>query len=121
MAVRGIRGAITVKENTASDILEATRVLLRQMMTDNHLKADDVASIFFSVTSDINAEFPAKAARDLGLNSIALLCMTEIDVPGSLKKCLRILIHANTVVPNVDIKHVYLEGAVALRPDLSRA
>ncbi len=121
MAVRGIRGAITVKQNAASEILEATKTLLQHMMRDNHLKSDDLVSIFFSVTSDINAEFPAKAARGLGLNSVALLCMTEMDVPGSLRKCLRILIHANTDIPIVDIKHVYLEGAVVLRPDLSRA
>ncbi len=121
MKVRGVRGAITVNENTSQEILSATKVLLKQMMDDNHLVPDDVASIFFSVTSDLNAEFPAKAARDLGLIHVALLCMTEIDIPGSLKSCLRILIHANTDTPASEIRHLYLGGATVLRPDLTRA
>ncbi len=119
MNVRGIRGAITVDANTSQDILSATRMLLRQMLDDNRLSPEDVASIFFSVTSDLNADFPAKAARDIGLTHVALLCMTEIDVPGSLRYCLRILIHANIDTPMKDICHVYLKGASVLRPDLS--
>jgi chorismate mutase len=115
--MRGIRGATTVRSNTSSDILSATRQLLEVMIRDNGLEAEGIASIFFSVTSDLDADFPAKSARELGLTNVALLCMTEIDVPGSLRLCIRVLIHANTEVSASEICHVYLNGAVALRPD----
>lgn len=117
MKVRGIRGAITVTRNGSASILSATRELLQKMMADNHVASDDIASIFFSVTPDLDADFPAKAARELGLLNVPLLCLKEIPVPNSLAMCIRILLHVNTELAMDDVKHIYLKGAVALRPD----
>ena len=118
MALRGIRGAITVKKNSRKEILSATRKLLKKLVAVNKIKADDVASIIFSTTKDLNAEFPAFAARELGWLFTPLLCTAEIPVPGSLKRCVRILIYLNTTKKQKQIKHVYLGGAKKLRPDL---
>jgi chorismate mutase len=115
---RGIRGATTVESNSPDAILEATTELLVEMMRANDLRVDDVASAFFTTTLDLNAEFPAVAARQLGWQDVALLCGHEMDVPGSLPMCLRILLHANTEKGPQDIVHVYLRGATVLRPDL---
>lgn len=82
------------------------------------MKEDDIISIIFTVTNDLNAAFPAVAARNLGWTSIALMCTNEIDVPGSLKKCIRVLLHVNTDKKNDEIKHIYLNNAKVLRPDL---
>lgn len=118
MYLRGIRGATTVASNAAAEIISATKELLSQLISENNLNAVDMASIFFSTTKDLNAEFPAKAARELGLNQVPLLCLNEIDVPASLGKCIRILIHVNTMKTQNEIKHVYLKEAVRLRPDI---
>ena len=115
---RGIRGATTVESNSADAILGATTELLVELMRANDLRVDDVASAFFTTTVDLNAEFPAVAARQLGWRDVALLCGHEMDVPGSLPMCLRILLHANTEKGPQDIVHVYLRGATVLRPDL---
>jgi len=117
MRCRGIRGATTVEGNTPEAILEATTELLGEMMRANDLRVDDVASAFFTTTPDLNAEFPAVAARRLGWNDVALLCAHEMDVPGSLAMCLRILLHVNTEKEVHELVHVYLRGATALRPD----
>ena len=116
---RGIRGATTVESNSADAILGATTELLVELMRANDLRVDDVASAFFTTTVDLNAEFPAVAARQLGWRDVALLCGHEMDVPGSLPMCLRILLHANTEKGPQDIVHVYLRGATVLRTDLS--
>ncbi len=116
---RGIRGATTVESNSPDAILGATTELLVELMRANDLRVDDVASAFFTTTLDLNAEFPAVAARQLGWQDVALLCGHEMDVPGSLAMCLRILLHANTEKGPQDIVHVYLRGATVLRPDLS--
>ena len=116
---RGIRGATTVESNSADAILGATTELLVELMRANDLRVDDVASAFFTTTVDLNAEFPAVAARQLGWRDVALLCGHEMDVPGSLPMCLRILLHANTEKGPQDIIHVYLRGATVLRTDLS--
>lgn len=115
---RGVRGATTADENSREAILHATRQLLALMIRQNQIEAADIASATFSTTIDLNAEFPALAARQLGWLDVPLLCTNEIDVPGSLRRCIRILVHWNTAVPQHDIKHVYLKGAVQLRPDL---
>jgi chorismate mutase len=115
--LRGIRGATVAESNTSPAILTATTELLREMMRANSVDPADIASIFFSVTSDLNAEFPAKAARELELTNTALFCLTEIPVPGSLDRCLRILIHFNTDKPQAQIRHIYLGEAIQLRPD----
>ncbi len=119
MPVRGIRGAITVGKNAREAILDATRELLETMVEANSVEADDVASAHFTTTPDLNAEFPAVAARQsLGWTHVPLMCGHEMNVPGSLPMCVRILLHVNTNVGPHDIEHIYLRGAKALRSDL---
>lgn len=117
MSVRGVRGATTVEVNQPESILEATTELLAEMMRANGLRVDDVASAFFTTTRDLNAEFPAVAARRMGWHDVALLCGHEMDVPGSLPMCLRILLHVNTDQEPRKLVHVYLRGATVLRTD----
>lgn len=117
MRVRGIRGATTVAANTPDAIIEATTELLAEMMRANDLRVEDVASAIFTTTRDLNAEFPAVAARKLGWHDVALLCGHEMEVPGSLGMCLRILLHVNTERAQSELRHVYLRGAEVLRPD----
>lgn len=117
MSVRGIRGATTVEVNEPEPILEATAELLAELMRANGLQVDDVASAFFTTTRDLNAEFPAVAARRMGWQDAALLCGHEMDVPGSLPMCLRILLHVNTDQEPRKLVHVYLRGAKILRTD----
>jgi chorismate mutase len=105
MKCRGVRGATTVEANTRDEILKNTRQLLALMIRANGIEPEDVASAMFSVTSDLNAEFPALAARQLGWLDVPLLCTYEIDVPGSLRHCVRIMIHWNTDMPQHEIRH----------------
>ena len=122
MPVRGIRGATTVDSNTREAILGATRELLVELIRVNAIKAEDVASAYFTTTTDLNAEFPAVVARsDFGWTNIALMCGHEMDVPGSLRMCLRILLHVNTERAQDEVCHVYQRGAAVLRPDLPSA
>lgn len=116
--VRAIRGAITVEENSKESIISNTKELLLRIVQENQVFEDDIISIIFSTTKDLNAVFPAAAARQLGWTSVALMCTNEIEVPGSLEKCIRVLMHINTNKTNKDIKHVYLKNAKNLRPDL---
>jgi len=116
--VRAIRGATTVENNNADEMLRETEKLLIDIVEKNRLKEEDIISIIFTVTNDLNATFPAIAARNLGWTSIALMCTNEINVPGSLEKCIRVLIHVNSDKNNNEIKHVYLNKAKVLRPDL---
>ena len=118
MLVRGIRGATTVESNSREAILEAAGELLTAIVEANAIERDYVASVVFSTTPDLNAEFPAVAARNMGWTEIALMCGHEMAVPGSLPRRLRILMHINTELAANEIKHVYLRGARALRPDL---
>jgi chorismate mutase len=117
-SIRGIRGATVIKKNSKADILSATIDLLEQMTSLNNVRVDDIASVIFSVTKDLNAEFPATAARKLGWTMTPLLCSYEINVPGGLKKCIRVLMHVNTNKAQRAIKNVYLGKAKKLRPDL---
>ena len=121
LACRGIRGAITVSENTREAILEATHELLTELIEANDIQPHDVASAIFTTTHDLNAEYPAIAARVLGWTEVSLLCGHEMDVPHGLDKCVRILIHWNTEKTANEIGHVYLKGAKKLRPDRSQA
>ena len=114
---RGIRGATTVEENTREAILAGTRELLSLLIEANVIHPDDVASAIFTTTPDLDAEFPAVAARQLGWTDVALMCGHEMSVPGSLQKCIRILIHWNTSKPASAIQHIYIKGASQLRPD----
>jgi len=120
MPCHGVRGATTVEANTREEILRGTRQLLALMIRRNGIEAADVASAIFTVTSDLNAEFPALAARQLGWLDVALLCTNEVDVPGSLRRCVRILVLWNTDKALDEIDHVYIRDAVVLRPDLCR-
>jgi chorismate mutase len=120
MMCRGVRGATTADANTREDILRATRELLALMIRRNGIRTEDVAAVIFSTTSDLNAEFPALAARQLGWLHVALLCNHELDVPGSLRSCIRVLLLWNTDVPLTEIVHVYIKEAVNLRPDRSQ-
>jgi chorismate mutase len=120
MLCRGVRGATTADANTREEILTATRQLLALMIRLNGIESEDVGSAIFSLTRDLDAEFPALAARQLGWLDVPLLCTYEVDVPGSLRKCVRILIHWNTDKPQDAIHHVYIKEAVKLRPDLSK-
>ena len=117
MRCRGIRGATTVEANDPESILEATTELLTEMVRANDLHVEDVASAYFTTTRDLNAEFPAVAANKMGWTDVALLCGHEMDVPGRLAMCLRILLHVNTEKDARDLVHVYLRGATVLRPD----
>ena len=119
LACRGIRGATTVDDNTADAIREATQELLTKLIEANDLKQEDITSVFFTATADLNADYPAVTARQMGWRDVALMCGQEMAVPHSLKKCIRVLIHWNTTRRNDEIHHVYIRGAVTLRPDLA--
>ncbi len=118
---RGVRGATTVTENTAESIADAARDLLEQIIATNAIRPEDIASVFFTTTADLNADYPALAARQLGPGwlEVALMCSHEMAVPHGLKMCLRVLIHWNTTRRADEIQHVYIRGAVSLRPDRS--
>lgn len=117
MACRGIRGATTVDENTTEAILGATRELLEAIVRANNLCPADIAAAIFTTTTDLNAEFPAVAARQLGWTDVALLCSHEMDVPGSLRRCIRVLLLVNSDRSQAEVVHVYLRGAKVLRTD----
>ena len=117
MFCRGIRGAITVPKNTKKDIIAASVELLQKIVATNRIDTRDVACIIFTATPDLNAAFPAAAARQLGWTNVPLLCAREIDVPGSLARCLRILVLFNTDKAIGEIEHVYLRGTEKLRED----
>jgi chorismate mutase len=118
MICRGVRGATTVEANDRELVLVETRRLLALMIRVNDIHSEDVASIFFSTTRDLNAEFPALAARQLGWIDVPLMCTNEIDVPHGLPLCVRILLHWNTHKSAAEIQHVYLKDAKKLRPDI---
>ena len=119
MKVRGIRGATTAATNTGTDVIAATRRLLTDMVAANAVRTDDIAAVFFTTTPDLNAEFPAAAARELGWQKVPLLCSSEIDVSGRVRSCIRVLMLVNTNAAQAQVAHVYLEGARRLRPDLA--
>ena len=120
MRLRALRGATTVVENDADAILDATEELLRELIERNGLAQEDMVSCLFTCTDDLDAEFPAAAARRLGLGAVPLLCSREIDVPGSLPRVIRVMLHCYAE-PSAEARHVYLREAVALRRDLQEA
>ena len=120
MAVRAIRGAVQVGANERADILEGTTELVSEVMTRNSLVPDDVISVVFTATPDLNAEFPALAARKLGFHDVPLLCASEIDVPHALPRVIRLMAHIEADRPRSDVQHVYLRGATALRIDIAQ-
>jgi chorismate mutase len=115
---RAIRGATTVDSDTPDQIRHATRELLETIVARNDVTSADVISAIFTVTHDLTSEFPAHAARELGWLDVPLLCTLEIPVPGSLPKCIRVLLHVESSASRTEIRHVYLHAARALRPDL---
>ena len=118
--LRGIRGATTVEQNTRENIIEATEELLAEMIVRNDIDSSEVASVWFTTTPDLNAEFPAVAARlTFRWTHAALMCGHEMPVPGALPSCLRILLHVNTTLRQNQVEHVYLRGARVLRTDLT--
>ncbi|MBU6428339.1 MAG: chorismate mutase [Cyanobacteria bacterium REEB65] len=119
--MRAIRGATTVEGNTRDAILSATADLLGEIVAANGLTTDDLVSVLFTMTSDLDAVFPAEAARQLGWSLIPLLCASEIPVPGSLPHCIRVLVHVDSTKPQSALCHVYLRDAAQLRPDLASA
>jgi chorismate mutase len=122
MAVRGLRGATTVEQNVAAEILAATRELLQELLSANGITTyEEIVSAVFTTTPDVNAVFPAEAARSLGMSQVPLLCASEIAVPNSMPRCIRILLHVNTDQPQSAMKHVYLREAKRLRPDMVSA
>jgi chorismate mutase len=118
VAVRAVRGAIQIDVNERDAILEGTSELVREMLHRNEIADEDLISIVFTATPDIDAEFPAYAARLMGMTDVPLLCATEIAVPGAMPRVLRLLAHVETDRPRAQIHHPYLRGAAMLRRDL---
>ncbi len=119
MMIRGIRGATTVQHNEAEEIIQETKKLLEKMSEVNKVEPEAIASVLISVTSDLNAAFPAKALRLIdGWKFVPVMCMPEINVPGSLAACIRVMMTVNTSQDQQEVEHIYLHEAVKLRPDL---
>ena len=116
--VRGLRGATTVDADTPSDIEQRTLEMLGEIMRANELTTDVVISILFTATADVISAFPATAARQAGFGSVPLICAQEIPVPGSMPRCIRVLLHVTTSTPADELHHIYLHGAKGLRDDL---
>ena len=121
MWCRGIRGATAVPENSREAIIAASRELLQHIVDANGIQKDDVACVLFTATPDLNAAFPAVAARELGWSHVALICSQEIDVPEGFPRCLRILMLFNTEKSSQDMIHVYLRGTEILRDDINNS
>ncbi|MDY0405703.1 chorismate mutase [Virgibacillus sp. 179-BFC.A HS] len=116
---RGIRGATTVRKNDSSEIIANTKQLLQEMVEKNNISPDAISHMFISATDDLNAVFPAKAAREFaGWTYVPVMCMREINVPGSLAKCIRVMMVVNSDMPQEKINHIYHGDATILRPDL---
>lgn len=118
VAVRAVRGAIQVDEDDRDEVLSATTELLLAVLERNGLEPDDLISVVFTATPDLRSEFPAYAARQMGITDVPLLCAAEIDVPGAMPRVLRLLAHVETTRPRDQMRHVYLRGAAGLRTDL---
>ena len=116
--VTAIRGATTVENDDPASIAESVQELLPLILQRNRVEHDEVVSVFFTATHDLISAFPATAARDVGFGDIPLICATEIAVPGSTPRCIRVMLHVYTKIPKSEIRHVYLRGAQGLRDDL---
>jgi len=119
MRSRGVRGATTATANTREAICSATQELLRRLIEANEIPMEEIASAFFTVTDDLDAEYPALAAREMGWVYVPLLCAREIAVPGGLPRCIRVLLHVNTEKTQEQIRHIYLREAAILRPSFA--
>lgn len=120
MAVRAIRGAIQLESDQRDHLIESTRELLEKVIEANNLDSGHLISIIFTATPDITSEFPALAARSLGLGDVPLMCAVEMNVPHALPRVIRLMAHVETDAPRADIRHIYLRGAVKLRLDIAQ-
>jgi chorismate mutase len=118
LMVRGLRGATTVDADTVAQVTERSQELMRELMTKNDLVEDDIVSALFTTTADVTSIFPATAIREIGFGAVPLLCAAEIPVPGSMPRCIRVLLHVYSARAREDMHHVYLHGAQGLRDDL---
>lgn len=118
IATRAVRGAIQVDADDRDQVLAATTELLTEVLARNALTSEDLISVVFTATPDLVSEFPAYAARQMGITDVPLLCATEISVPGAMPRVLRLLAHVDTELPRAELRHVYLRGAAQLRTDL---
>lgn len=120
MAVRAIRGAVQLDADDRDHLLASVTELIDAVITQNELVTDDLISVLFTATPDLHSEFPALAARQLGIGDVPLICAQEIDVEGAMPRVIRVMVHAETPRGRAEIRHVYLRGAVALRRDLAQ-
>ncbi|MBO1750347.1 chorismate mutase [Actinotalea sp. BY-33] len=120
MTVRAIRGATQLESGDREHLFERTAELVREVITANRLATEDLVSIIFTCTPDLTADFPAAAAREMGMGDVPLMCAVEIDVPGALPRVVRLMAHVNLERPRSEIQHVYLHGATVLRKDLAQ-
>ncbi|HAE74398.1 MAG TPA: chorismate mutase [Candidatus Aquiluna sp.] len=120
MAVRAIRGAIQIDADDRSSVLQATAELVTKVMHANSLESADLISVWFTATPDVTSEFPAVAARELGLGDVPLMCSVEMNVAGAMPRIIRLMMHVETKTARSQIQHVYLRGAQALRKDLAQ-
>ena len=120
MAVRAIRGAIQIDADDRSSVLQATAELVTKVMHANSLESADFISVWFTATPDVTSEFPAVAARELGLGDVPLMCSVEMNVAGAMPRIIRLMMHVETKTARSQIQHVYLRGAQALRKDLAQ-
>jgi chorismate mutase len=120
VSVRAVRGATQLVDDTREQMLDRVAEMVTEVMSANRLEVDDFISVIFTATSDLVAEFPAYAARQLGFGEVPLLCARELEIEGSMPRVVRMLAHVETDLPRADITHVYLHGAAALRTDLTR-
>jgi chorismate mutase len=117
--IRGVRGAVTVTEDSNEEVLRETARLVTEMVKANDINPESIASVLITTTTDISSAFPARAIRSLdGWSFVPVMCTHEMNVPGALEKCIRLLMHVNTEKQQKDIQHIYLNNAVQLRPDL---
>jgi chorismate mutase len=119
-SVRAIRGATQAAANTAAAIGDATKELLTEMLRANQISAEEVISVIFTVSQDLNAAFPAGSARELGFSEVPLICSVEIDVPGALERTIRVMAHVETVLKKNEISHIYLGATKSLRRDIAQ-
>ena len=120
MAVRAIRGAVQLDEDERDHLLASVDELIREILGQNELATDDLVSMIFTATPDLHSEFPALAARQLGIGDVPLLCAQELDIDGAMPRVIRVLVHAETGRSKAEVRHVYLRGAAALRRDLAQ-
>lgn len=120
MPVRAIRGAIQLDRDDREHLLESVDELIRELLEQNELRTDELISMIFTATPDLHSEFPALAARQLGIGDVPLLCTQELDITGAMPRVIRVMVHAEMDRPKADVRHIYLRGAAALRRDLAQ-